>query len=162
MGRRIVFLPPDSASLMRYIYLKLRISSPCQGRRGRRALSWFVWGSQRRAAHGGPRSLAGPLCPPPARCPLSAALTMGCCAPAPPDRPDLSTALWLPVLAFPPASPASWLSAPLVSAGPGPPRESTSRSGHRHHHYCVPRPRAEPEGRPGLVPRLFCFSLYLF
>ena len=42
MGRRIIFLPPDNASLMRYIYLKLCISSPCQGLRGRPRVSLWV------------------------------------------------------------------------------------------------------------------------
>lgn len=32
MGKGIIFLLPDNMSLMRYIYLKLCISSPCQGR----------------------------------------------------------------------------------------------------------------------------------
>lgn len=31
MGKGIIFLLPDNMSLMRYTYLKLCISSPCQG-----------------------------------------------------------------------------------------------------------------------------------
>ena len=31
VGKGIIFLLPDTTALMRYIYLKLCISSPCQG-----------------------------------------------------------------------------------------------------------------------------------
>lgn len=114
MGRRIVFLLPDNASLMRYIYLKLCISSPCQGLRVRPRVSLLVCFGL--AACGGPAvwlALAATGLP---AASLPAALTIAFGAPAHPIAQILAQPFGFRSSPSHPSSPASWLRAFLASA----------------------------------------------
>lgn len=122
MEKRIVFLPPDNTSLMRYIYLKLCISSPWQGlQEGPRVALRVCFGlaGVRTARPVVWLALAAPGLP---AASLSAALTIALCALAPSHHSDLSTALKPLVLTLPPTSSASRLRAFLASTYlvPGP------------------------------------------
>lgn len=89
MGKRIIFLPPDNASLMRYIYLKLCISSPCQSlQAGPRVPLLVCFGS---ASVG----LAGSRCHWSSRCLPSHSPDHCIMCPFLSHHPDLSTAFGL-------------------------------------------------------------------
>lgn len=139
VGRCIASLPPDNASLMRYIYLKLCISSPCQGLRARPRLPPGLF----RISGAGPRPAGSAATSLPAAS-LGAAWTVALCAPAPSHRPGISAALWLGPLACPLAR-----CMPSISLVPAHLEQCHSRR-----HSCFPRPRAEPEGRTWAVPLL--------